>query len=213
MALALQTPTSAQKPDDLVGKPFEARVVAIIDGDTIDVLRTSPNRKVRIRLDGIDAPESAEPFAKDATHLARQILFDQVVSVVGKEVDRYGRLVARVHSNGRDFSLEMISAGLACYFLQYSSDLLLASAEQEAIALGRGFWKPGAPQPHCSWSKAAAQSMTVASVSGFVGNVQSGLYHEATCRNANCKNCTRHFSTSSAAEQAGFRPARDCIKH
>lgn len=48
------------KSDEITGK-----VVAIIDGDTIDLL-TADKTTIRIRLNGIDAPEKGQPFGNTA---------------------------------------------------------------------------------------------------------------------------------------------------
>ena len=45
---------------------FTAKVIKVIDGDTIDVL-TDDKETIRVRLNGIDAPERGQPFGKDAT--------------------------------------------------------------------------------------------------------------------------------------------------
>jgi endonuclease YncB( thermonuclease family) len=141
---------SAQRarPTDLVGRTFDAHVVGVIDGDTIDVVQ-APNRRIRVRLDGVDTPEAGEPFSQQARTLARVLAFDKIVTIIGKDVDRYGRLVARVRADGRDLSIEMVGAGLACHFLRYSSDRVLADAEARARALGLGFWAAGASKPRC----------------------------------------------------------------
>jgi micrococcal nuclease len=43
---------------------FSGRVVSIIDGDTIGVMRNG--REVRIRLEGIDCPENGQDFTTRA---------------------------------------------------------------------------------------------------------------------------------------------------
>lgn len=45
--------------------PESARVVAVIDGDTLSVLDAA-NRQQRLRLAGIDAPECWQPFGTKA---------------------------------------------------------------------------------------------------------------------------------------------------
>lgn len=209
LAAALVSAQNA-RPTDLVGRTFRGHVVSVIDGDTMDVVRVNTKRHIRIRLDGIDAPETGEPFYQQARNLARVTVFDRVVDIVGKDVDRYGRLVARIQANGKDLSTEIVSAGLACHFLRYSSDPTLAGAEARARSLGLGFWAAGSPKPGCA---ALNSSTAPAQLSkGFFGNVSSRVYHSSTCRNARCKNCTQEFSSSAAAEAAGYRAARDCVK-
>ena len=45
----------------LSAQTFSGQCVAVSDGDTIKVLRAG--REARIRLEGIDCPESGEPFS------------------------------------------------------------------------------------------------------------------------------------------------------
>lgn len=202
-----------QRPDDLVGITFDAHVVGVVDGDTIDVVRANTKRKVRVRLDGIDSPETGEPFSRQAKNLTRVAVFDKNVSVLGKNVDRYGRLVARIQTDGKDLSVEALSAGLACHFLRYSSDPALARAEANAKSSGLGFWAMGAPKPRCVELNQPQGIMSSAvQASGFFANVSSKVYHAPTCRNAHCKNCTLQFRTAREAEQAGYRAAGDCLR-
>jgi hypothetical protein len=99
----------------------------------------------------------------------------------------------------------MLSAGLACHFTRYSNDASLATAEAAAQRSGAGFWAPGATKPACT-----RQQRTVAGP--FRGNSQSRVYHAPTCPNYTCRNCTQVFQTESAAREAGFRPAGDCLR-
>jgi micrococcal nuclease len=211
LVLLQRPPLLQNRPTDLIKQTFEAKVLRVIDGDTVDVVRRHTDRNVRIRIEGIDAPETGEAFADEARTFARSLMFDRIVTVTGIDVDRYGRLVARVRVAEGDVGALLVAGGMACYYLQYSADHNLAAAEQRAKANRKGFWKPGSVQPRCVWSQPWVTSERGIG-SSFTANVESGLYHTASCRNANCKNCTRRFATMTAAEQAGFRPARDCIK-
>jgi micrococcal nuclease len=121
-----------------VGTRFEARIVSIVDGDTVDAVPLGSKGTIRIRLHGVDAPERGEPFSSAATRSTRVLLFDQRVSIDGRDVDRYGRLVARVSVRGEDASTALLMAGLACHYVKYSSDVTLANAEADARRHGRG---------------------------------------------------------------------------
>lgn len=45
---------------------------------------------------------------------------------------------------------------------------------------------------------------------GYSGNTSSGIFHAASCKYFNCKNCTAHFSSRSETLSAGYRPCRVC---
>jgi endonuclease YncB( thermonuclease family) len=130
----------------LIGRTLDGHVTSVVDGDTVDV-RLFDGQAVRVRLEGIDAPERGAPLALEARNAARVLLFGQDVSLRATAVDRYGRLVARVSVQARDSSLELVRAGLACHFRRYSSDAGLARAQQQARAAAVGVWAAGARRP------------------------------------------------------------------
>lgn len=201
-----------------MGKPFDARVIRVGDGDTLEAIPSGEERPVRIRLHGIDTPEIGEAFSREALAFLRTLVFDQRVRVDGRDVDRYNRLVARVIVGTKDASVELLRHGLACQ--AFARDQALANEEALARRSGRGFWSPTAKKPACvqrqATTAAAAPDRSRSSnpplrlAAGFRGNVASGLYHASWCPNAQCRNCTRLFSTEAEAKGAGFRPAADC---
>jgi micrococcal nuclease len=235
-----QRDASSSHRRDLVGKEFEARVVRVADGDTVEVIPAGESRPVRVRLHGIDAPELGEPFSRQAQAFLRRMVGTAPVRVRGRDVDNYGRLVARIETGGRDTSTALVGAGLACH--AYARDAALAREEAQARAAGAGFWDVGAKKPRCvertafSTNQSRPPSGSAATprprgrstarpddrvpeprgtspASGrFRGNVSSGVYHAATCPNFNCRNCTRLFASEAEAKMAGFRPAGDCLK-
>jgi len=213
VALALSL-GQAQTPPlrDLVNHRVTAHVVGIIDGDTVDVV-IPPARRIRVRLHGTDSPERDEPFYQQALVFTRVMMFSRDVTVLGKDVDVYGRLVARITVDGKDASETLIAAGLGCTFRRYVSDPALEAARSRAEAEHLGFWASGSRLPACVAREAHFRSTTASQpvTAAVIGNVSSKLYHLTTCPNANCKNCTRKFSSRDEADKAGFKPARDCI--
>jgi len=202
----------AQHPlANLVGRTIDARVTAVSDGDTIDVVPAGETRAIRVRLFGIDAPERGEPYSAQARNRARVLAFDKTVRLTGVDVDSYSRLVARVRVGDLDLGLDLLSNGLACHYRRYSNDPLQANAEAGARTRALGFWAAGAPKPRCAAGASGSPVQTVVA-SGFVGNSSSRVFHAPSCRNAGCKNCVRKFSSEQEALAAGFRPAGDCLR-
>ena len=132
---------------DLVGKQFDARVVRVADGDTLEAIPSGEARPIRIRLHGIDAPETGEVFSREAQTFLRTLLFDRRVRVEGRDVDRYSRLVARITIAGKDASVELLRVGFACH--AYARDTALANEEAVARLAGRGFWSVTSKKPAC----------------------------------------------------------------
>lgn len=188
---------------------FSARVVGVVDGDSLRVL-TASNQQVEIRLDGIDCPELGQDFGRRAKQYTSDLLFGRTVDVQPKSVDRYGRRVARVIVDGRDASIDIIRAGYAWHFLKYSSDPVLDAAEREARAERRGLWaQPGAVPP---WDFRAGRAPIPVGSAAFHGNTSSHVFHRSGCRNYGCIRCTQFFSSQEEAEAAGYRPAGCCLK-
>jgi endonuclease YncB( thermonuclease family) len=134
VALALAfvvAPVSAQR--------FAGRVLDVTDGDTVIVARG--RGQVTVRLFGIDAPEGTQPFGREAAAMLSQRVLGKVVDVDMKDVDVYGRLVATISIDSRDIGEELVRAGAAWHYVQYSNDPRLAAAQREARAARRGLWK------------------------------------------------------------------------
>jgi len=95
----------------------EAKVVKVIDGDTLDVLLKG--EEIRIRLLGIDTPEKGEPLYKEAkerlAELASAVVY---VEADAEKKDRYGRYLFWLYSeDGQLINAELVKEGLAdCYY-------------------------------------------------------------------------------------------------
>ena len=98
-----------QRPADLVNRQVTGEVVGVVDGDTVDVL-VPPGRRIRVRLHGVDAPERSEPFSQQALTFTRVLMFSRVVTVSGRDVDPYDRLVARLVVDGADASVALLES-------------------------------------------------------------------------------------------------------
>jgi micrococcal nuclease len=144
VTIAAQGPPAPRVHD----RAFEARVVKVVDGDTVDV-RRSDGGITRIRIHGIDCPENGRPFAAVARRFTRTLVFDRDVLVAPVDRDRYGRTVARIRVDGNDVSESLIQAGLAWHFRRYSHDPRLDALEREAREAGRGIWRDAAPGDVC----------------------------------------------------------------
>ena len=126
--------------------PFEAKVIAVYDGDTITV-RT--NETIKIRLDGIDAPELKQPYGQASKQAMSGLVYGKTVTIKPGKKDRYGRLLARVETDGKDVSVEMVDQGMAHWYQQYAkTDAVLAVTQARAKAAKRGLWSdPNAIAP------------------------------------------------------------------
>ncbi len=132
--------------DVLTGK-----VIAVADGDTVTVIDADHN-KHKIRLAGIDAPESRQPYGQRSRQSLSDLVSGQWVQVVYDKADRYGRLVGKVQVAGRDANLEQLRRGLAWHYKKYEAEQgeqdrqAYAAAQQQAQSARLGLWRDPGPQ-------------------------------------------------------------------
>ena len=91
--------------------PFTGKVVSIADGDTVTVLVDKTQH--RIRLVGIDAPESGQAFGNKAQMALGDKVFGKDVKVEWMERDRYKRILGTIYLDGRWINKEMMAEGWA----------------------------------------------------------------------------------------------------
>ncbi len=141
----------------LVGLPAPVaaglfKVVRVYDGDTIKAV--GYDIEIKVRLVGIDAPETSkgkrkagQPFGRRAEkHLAALVL-NKVVDIKGYGFDRYGRILGEIYIDGKNVNLEMVKTGYAqvysgkpprgLYMQEYQQ------AENWARSSRQGIWSQG----------------------------------------------------------------------
>lgn len=124
---------------------FAGPVIAILDGDTIDVL--IDRQPVRVRLAQIDAPEKRQAFGTRSRQALSALVFRQSVTVADAGRDRYGRVLGTVYVSGVNVNAEMVRQGMAWVYRQYATDRSLFALENEARADRRGLWADPSPVP------------------------------------------------------------------
>jgi micrococcal nuclease len=190
---------------------FSGKVIGVSDGDTITVLQD--RTQVRVRLDGIDCPESGQAFGSRAKAFTSELTFGKVVTVRPRNKDRYGRTVAEiVLADGRNVNHELVRAGFAWWFRKYAPhDTELARLEAEAKGAKRGLWADAHAVPPWEWrnAKATASSNETGAVTG---NRRSHVYHAPGCPNGASLSAQNRiiFPSAEAAKEAGYRAGKDC---
>jgi micrococcal nuclease len=122
------------------------KVVGVVDGDTFDVFDIEKKSASRIRMNGIDAPERGMPYNKKAKQYLSNLIFGKEVVLQFLDEDRNGRLIAKTIINDNvDVSLEMIKAGYAWHFKEFSDDELYAYWETVAKQNKIGLWQESNP--------------------------------------------------------------------
>jgi endonuclease YncB( thermonuclease family) len=148
--LVLTLPISPQTHAD----SLDGKVVRILDGDTVEVL-DARKRTHRVRLAGIDAPESKQPFGAKAKRALSSRVGGKTLTVDWHKRDRYDRLVGKLMFDGADVNLALVRAGYAWWYREYAGEQspsdrrLYEAAEKAARRDGVGLWSD--PRPIAPW--------------------------------------------------------------
>lgn len=120
----------------------EHEVTEVIDGDTI---RLANGEKVR--LIGINTPETGQPYYSDATDKLTELVDGKTVTLKKDKdsKDQYGRWLRYVYLDDLFVNLEMVKGGYALSY-RFEPNLKHADefddAEEEARNAGRVIWSP-----------------------------------------------------------------------
>ena len=94
------------------------KVIRVADGDTLTILDAS-NRQTKIRLYGVDAPESAQDFGNKSREKLASLVAGKNIAVTVVDVDQYGRSVSRINVDGKEVAEEMLQAGMVWLYTSY----------------------------------------------------------------------------------------------
>ena len=131
---------------------FDARVIAVMDGDTVLVLRDG--KKIKVRLANIDAPESDQEFGKESRQALVNRVLKKQVHVNSQAVDSYGRMIAELSVDGQSVNEAQVQSGMAWEYSHFHSNKRYLSMNKQAQQARRGLWgqavKPISPE---QWRK------------------------------------------------------------
>lgn len=134
----------------------QGKVVGVTDGDTFTLL-TKDKKSIKVRLHGIDTPESNQDFGQKAKEFLSDQIFSKTVSIKEGGNDRYGRLIGIIYldslQEGISINEELISNGLAWHYKVYDKNPEWAKLEKEARAKKIGVWSLPNPIPPWEYRK------------------------------------------------------------
>jgi len=189
----------------------------VIDGDTIEI------GSRRIRLHGIDAPETAQRCqlpegtwdcgAVAEAYLAR-LVEGRTVRCVGTSLDQYDRLIAVCATDAEpQLNAKMVADGLAWAFVRYSDDYI--EEEAKASTHGLGIWQAKTQPPweyrERRWATAVQIAPNGCPIKGNINRQGERIYHTPWSRHytrtkVNLAAGERWFCSESEALAAGWRP-------
>jgi micrococcal nuclease len=134
---------------------FTGKVIAIKDGDSIDLLYEG--KTISIRLADVDCPEirKSQPYGRAAKRFTSTLCFGQMVKVQHRnKFDKYKRLIATIiNEQNKNVNKELIIAGLAWHFKQFSTSTEISKLEITARVNKVGLWKDAYPMAPWAWRK------------------------------------------------------------
>ena len=210
-------------PRALASRSTVSGSARVVDGDTLDV------GAVRVRLHGVDAPESRQSCVagsrrwacgERATRALAGRIGGRTVACEERDRDRYGRTVAVCRDGGEDVNAWMVSRGWALAYRRYSRDYV--GEEAAARDARRGIWR-GDFVPPWDWrrgerlagSPPVPKSATSVGcrIKGNIGwngtriyHVPGGQFYERT--RIDTSRGERRFCTEAEARAAGWRRSR-----
>jgi len=186
------------------------KVTRVIDGDTFEI-----EGGQKVRMIGIDTPESVHPdaeknteFGEKASAYTKKLLEGKKVKLAKdvSETDKYGRLLRYVYLEDGTFVNELLVKEGYAKAATYPPDVMysdvFAKAEQYARENNKGLWAYN--------EEGSAQETTGEYM--YVGSKESDKYHLPTCRYAKeiaAENLIK-FKDKADAESKGYTPCGVC---
>ena len=131
---------------------FDAMVIAVMDGDTVLLLRDG--KKIKVRLANIDAPESDQEFGTESRQALVGRVLKKQVHVNSHAMDNYGRMIAELSVDGRSVNEDMVRSGMAWEYSHFHSNKHYLALQSDAQHAHRGLWAlADKPVPPEQWRK------------------------------------------------------------
>jgi len=190
--------------------------VRVVDGDTIVVGET------RIRLEGIDAPETAQtcrrkwfgwwPCGTAATEALVKLIGAKPVTCQPNGLDKYGRTLATCFVDSHDINAQMVRLGYAWAFVRYSASYVKeeAAAKAEGVGIWQGEAMPAWEFRAGRWAAAEQQAPQGCAIKGNITK-HGRIYHMPWSPwyaqiKIEADKGKRWFCTEAEAIAAGWRP-------
>lgn len=212
------------------GKTFLAKVVKVIDGDTVKIKLSNGNEET-VRLLLVDTPEtvhptkSVQPFGPEASQFAKELMpanSEVEVELGISERDKYGRLLAYFYVDGKMVNKLLLEKGLARVAYVYAPntkyvdefEAIQKKAQTKEVGIwsienyvtSRGFndtetkTKPK-PQTPVTENKACTEP----SIKGNINSNGEKIYHIPSGQYYQITKAEEMFCTEKDAQKAGFR--------
>ena len=166
----------------------------VVDGDTLDI------EQARIRLSGINTPETGECYYEEAKEkLVELVLYQEILLEHDEtDMDKYGRLLRYVYTNSTFVNAYLINYGYAKVYDKYNETTKyykkLKELEKNAQEQKLGVWSCTNIQEDCS----------------YVASKNSDIYHKPECKWAKRIKPENLICFHSEEELEDYIPAKSC---
>ncbi|ALW87875.1 excalibur calcium-binding domain-containing protein [Deinococcus actinosclerus] len=202
MLLLLLSTAAAQVPATVTGVP------TVTDGDTLQI------RGVKVRLHGIDAPESSQTCTRagkvygcgrEAAFALADLVRNKTVTCTRKDTDRYSRMVGVCTVGGTEVNRWLVQQGWALPYLQYGGGIY-SSAASVAKEAKKGLYAGTFQNP---WDYRRNPSSPATAGTPRPATAPSSVPAGADVYYANCTAARAAGAAPIRVGQPGYRPALD----
>ena len=130
---------------------FPGKVIAVLDGDTLLVMRGG--HPVKVRLAEVDAPEKAQPYGIASQKSLAEMVMGKQIQVASRAVDDYGRMVATVSIDELNVNYEQVRRGMAWEYSRFHSNRELMALQRGVQQAKRGLWAGADAVEPSQWRK------------------------------------------------------------
>ena len=115
----------------------EARIERVHDGDTLSL--RCPERRFKLRLHGVDAPELSQPSGQRARTALQRYLSGRELQVSSRATDVYGRVIGAATVEGESVAAWLVESGWAWCAPRARAECRQRQAAAQAAR--HGLWK------------------------------------------------------------------------
>lgn len=125
-----------------------------VDGDTLCVFCPAlSEKKIYVRLVGIDAPENGQPYWDVSRDNLNNLCQYQKVFLRPEGFDKYQRTLAQVECRNENVAEQQVKNGLAWVDTRYQLNRALSALQKQAKQEKSGLWRENAPLPPWEYRK------------------------------------------------------------
>ncbi|MFD6440458.1 thermonuclease family protein [Peribacillus sp. NPDC060186] len=226
-----ETKSNSDSSNEEKGKTFTAKIVRVVDGDTVKIKLSNGNEET-VRLLLIDTPETVhpskpvQPFGPEASKFTKELMpagSEIEVETGISERDKYGRLLAYFYVDGKMVNKLLLEKGLARVAYVYAPNTkyidefedIQKQAQKEEIgiwslenyATSKGF-DDSKTEVVTEKKTAISSSCSKPKIKGNINSKGDKIYHIPSGQYYEITKPEELFCTEQDALNAGFRKSQ-----